>query len=296
MNRIAIQPPDDDDDNDRIDFTNPQDLIRRHQIPRPPSGQPPYQNKQQRHRPQPENDRQQTAKQKPIQSNSQGDRQMADETFERTVRQRALTLDEWALILELFKYSGYVIAIADGVFSFWALKVSLNNAYMALILAYAIGAVLFILGVLISLRGIDSFLGVDRDGDGRVSRGEVFWWAVRAASVGIVVVTDVSTNYFGITELTARSLLPAELVPGWVVSLVLSIFLMVSAHVIIAGCDAGLMQIGRKYAAADLERAETRGLKDYAGGVGTELVINARDQGRKDGKAKPTSWNKKLRW
>lgn len=209
---------------------------------------------------------------------------MTEPGFQKSVRHRAITLEEWSILFEITKYIGYGVAIADGIFSFWALKVSLDNTYMAAILALIICVYLFILGALISLRGIDEYLSMDKDQNQRVTRGEFFWWCVRIFSVSIVAAVDVSTNYFGISEITARHLLPAELVPGWGVSLLLSCLLMTGAHLIIGGSDAVMDKIGDSYSEADIKRGVTEANKDFASGARSEIISKANQEGRNFGK------------
>jgi hypothetical protein len=246
-----------------------------------PPGEPPY-----RGRPEPS---EQPPRKPSIQPDNQVkqariEAEMSRSSIERGHRQGAITLAEWAAILELLKYSGYAIAIADGVFSFWALSVAFNNRWMALVLSYGIGAMLFIFGVLISIKGIDDFFKMDKDNSGRISRSEFFWWIVKVLSAGIIVTYDVATNYFGITEITARSLLPAEVVPGWAVSLFASCLLMVLGHLIISGCDVALRKIASSYASAEKERFESQAKKDAVSAWGEEVVMGAREQGSREGK------------
>jgi len=214
--------------------------------------------------------------------------------IERSYTHGSRTLWEWEILMEFLKYVGFGLAVADGVFSLWALSVSLENKAIAMALSIAIGGILFATGVAIATRALDDFLVLDKNEDDRVSVAEFFWFGIKVLSLLVAVLADVFTNYLGMNQAGARNLLPAEIVPGWTISLFLAIFLMVAPHVLTGVCDVTLRKIARKKAIAEMESAEAQGAMDYAVGYRKEVAGNTREAGIKEGKARASSY--KIRW
>ena len=200
------------------------------------------------------------------------------------------TISELQVFMFLAKYLGWSLMIGDGIFSYWALKVALNNQWMAVYLAVGICAAIFIMGVAISIKSVDEIFVLDKDQNGSVSAGEKLWFCVRVFVAFVCVGTDVLTNFMGMDTLLARSIVPIPLFPGWLVSLFLAVAIMLLPQVIVSWGDVNMRKLSRLKPLARVEAAQTQADTNYATGVQRVYATSTTPIGERDAQKKIGGW------
>jgi hypothetical protein len=200
------------------------------------------------------------------------------------------TISELQAMMFIAKYLGWSLMVGDGIFSYWALKVALNNEWMAIYLAVGICAAIFIMGVGISIKSVDEIFVLDKNDDGVITAGERLWFSVRIFVAVVCVGTDVLSNYMGMDVLLARSIVPIPLFPGWLVAMFLAVAIMLLPQVIVSWGDVNMRKLSRLKPLARIEAANVQGDTNWATGYQREVATRTTAIGQTEGGKKVTNW------
>jgi hypothetical protein len=204
------------------------------------------------------------------------------------------TISELQAFMFLAKYLGWSLMVGDGIFSYWALKVSLNNQWIALYLAVGICAAIFIMGVAITIKSVDEIFVLDKNEDGQVTLGEKGWFVIRAFIAIVCVGTDVLSNYMGMDALLAKSLSPTSLIPGWSIALFLAIAIMLLPQVIVSWGDVNMRTLAKLKPMARVEAANIQGDTNWATGYQKEVATRTASVGQAEGSNRVKNWKIRL--
>ena len=200
------------------------------------------------------------------------------------------TISELQALMFLTKYLGWALMIGDGIFTYWALRVALDNRWMALYLAAGIAVSIFIIGVAINIKSVDEFFTLDVNEDGMVSASEKGWFFIKMVVIITCLSVDVLTNFMGIDTLLARTVVPGEFAPGTIVALTLAIVTMLLPQVIVSGSDINMRRLAKIKASAIREDADVAGDINYAVGYRKQVATSTAPVGEADGRKRVASW------
>lgn len=204
------------------------------------------------------------------------------------------TISELQALMFLTKYLGWALMVGDGLFTYWALRVALDNRWMAMYLAAGISVSIFIIGVAINIKSVDEFFTLDINEDGVVSASEKGWFFIKMVVIITCLSVDVLTNFMGIDTLLARSVVPGEFAPGTIVALVLAIVTMLLPQVIVSGSDVNMRRLAKIKASAIREDADVAGDINHAVGYRKQVATATAPVGEADGRKKVNNWKVRL--
>jgi hypothetical protein len=218
-------------------------------------------------------------------------KQMQD-NIERSYLYTERTLQVQQFIFELMLISCGVFSVADGVLTFWGLQATIGSWIISLILACGIGFLVFALGAAVNLKVEDEpvigwWLSRDTNKDGVVTKLEnIIYWC-KWLFIGIVIVSNISTNYLGMDRELAGNLFP--FVPGWVTALFLSCVIMMVPYMLFPLCDVMLAALAELQPSASMITAENRGKRTYSSRYGKKILGLAGANADADAEAKARS-------
>ena len=199
-------------------------------------------------------------------------------------------ISEDQTIMFFAKYAGWCLMVGDAVFSYWALKVSLDNRWIALQLAVGVGIAIYIMGRSIAIKTIDEIFALDKNDDGNVSMGERVSFGIRVLTAFICVSTDVLSNYMGMDVMLVGSLSPTNVVPGSVIAFLLAAAVMIIPQVIVMWSGINAKKLAKLKPLARIEAANVQGDTNYATGYQRQVATSTASVGEADGRKRVTSW------
>lgn len=217
----------------------------------------------------------------------------AQKEMEKIARQHyatETTIAQQKMLMWLAKYVGWCLMVGDAIFSYWALKVSLDNKWVALHLAIGIGVAILVMGTAISVKAIDEIFVLDKNEDGKVTFGEYFWFSVRVFIAVTCVSTDIISNYMGMDYVLAGTLSPTNLIPGPVIAMLLAISIMLLPQVIVTWSDVAYRKLCKLEPVATMEAADIQGDKNYAVGYRRKVATQTTPVGESEGNSRVRNW------